>query len=94
LRLHPLSAEEIDGNKSKRHIVDLRAQMLRHIVQLYDFEPEDKRLRDGNRNRAVIFDSSSDLGVDRYLGKPYQEAELLAQISEVLEQRALEPSHD
>jgi chemosensory pili system protein ChpA (sensor histidine kinase/response regulator) len=46
--------------------------------------------RSGDKHRQRAFD----LGVDRYLGKPYQEAELLAQISEVLEQRALEPSHD
>ncbi len=46
--------------------------------------------RSGDKHRQRAFD----LGVDRYLGKPYQEAELLAQISEVLEQRALEPSHE
>jgi chemosensory pili system protein ChpA (sensor histidine kinase/response regulator) len=32
--------------------------------------------------------------VERYLGKPYQEAELLLQIGEVLEKRAMEPVHD
>ena len=46
--------------------------------------------RSGDKHRQRAFD----LGVDRYLGKPYQEAELLAQISEVLEQRAVESSHD
>jgi chemosensory pili system protein ChpA (sensor histidine kinase/response regulator) len=46
--------------------------------------------RSGDKHRQRAFD----LGVDRYLGKPYQEAELLAQISEVLEQRASESSHD
>ncbi len=40
--------------------------------------------RSGDKHRQRAFD----IGVDRYLGKPYQEAELLAQISEVLEQRA------
>jgi len=46
--------------------------------------------RSGEKHRQRALD----IGVDRYLGKPYQEAELLVQISEVLEQRALEPSHD
>ena len=40
--------------------------------------------RTGEKHRQRAFD----IGVDRYLGKPYQEAELLAQITEVLEQRA------
>ncbi|WP_114238647.1 Hpt domain-containing protein [Dyella sp. C9] len=42
--------------------------------------------RTGDKHRQRAFD----IGVDRYLGKPYQEAELLTQIGEVLEQRALE----
>ncbi|MFC4762440.1 Hpt domain-containing protein [Dyella koreensis] len=42
--------------------------------------------RTGDKHRQRAFD----IGVDRYLGKPYQEAELLMQISEVLEQRALQ----
>jgi chemosensory pili system protein ChpA (sensor histidine kinase/response regulator) len=42
--------------------------------------------RTGDKHRQRAFD----IGVDRYLGKPYQEAELLTQISEVLEQRALQ----
>ncbi|MEI7036109.1 Hpt domain-containing protein [Fulvimonas yonginensis] len=42
--------------------------------------------RTGDKHRQRAFD----IGVDRYLGKPYQEAELLAQIAEVLEQRAME----
>ncbi|MBD8898033.1 Hpt domain-containing protein [Rhodanobacter sp. DHG33] len=42
--------------------------------------------RTGEKHRQRAFD----IGVDRYLGKPYQEAELLAQITEVLEQRAAE----
>ena len=42
--------------------------------------------RSGEKHRQRAFD----IGVDRYLGKPYQEAELLAQIGEVLEQRAME----
>ncbi|WEN16289.1 Hpt domain-containing protein [Rhodanobacter sp. AS-Z3] len=46
--------------------------------------------RSGDKHRQRAFD----IGVDRYLGKPYQEAELLVQISEVLEQRASEPVHD
>jgi len=46
------------------------------------------RTGDKHRQRAL------DIGVDRYLGKPYQEADLLAQIGEVLEQCALEPNHD
>ncbi|TAL73152.1 MAG: hybrid sensor histidine kinase/response regulator [Rhodanobacter sp.] len=56
---------------------------------------EDPRLRDvpiimitsrtGEKHRQRALD----IGVDRYLGKPYQESDLLAQISEVLEQRAL-----
>jgi chemosensory pili system protein ChpA (sensor histidine kinase/response regulator) len=46
--------------------------------------------RTGEKHRQRAFD----LGVERYLGKPYQEAELLAQISEVLEQRAQEPVND
>jgi chemosensory pili system protein ChpA (sensor histidine kinase/response regulator) len=41
--------------------------------------------RTGDKHRQRAFD----IGVDRYLGKPYQEVELLAQIAEVLEQRAL-----
>jgi chemosensory pili system protein ChpA (sensor histidine kinase/response regulator) len=50
--------------------------------------------RTGEKHRQRAFD----LGVDRYLGKPYQESELLAQIGEVLEQhaeaqRAREPDH-
>jgi chemosensory pili system protein ChpA (sensor histidine kinase/response regulator) len=43
--------------------------------------------RTGEKHRQRAFD----IGVERYLGKPYQEAELLAQISEVLEQHAREP---
>jgi chemosensory pili system protein ChpA (sensor histidine kinase/response regulator) len=46
--------------------------------------------RSGDKHRQRAFD----IGVDRYLGKPYQEAELLVQISEVLEQRAMEPIDD
>jgi len=46
--------------------------------------------RSGDKHRQRAFD----IGVDRYLGKPYQEAELLLQIGEVLEQRAVEPIHD
>ncbi|RDJ00218.1 hybrid sensor histidine kinase/response regulator [Dyella solisilvae] len=42
--------------------------------------------RTGDKHRQRAFD----IGVDRYLGKPYQEAELLVQINEVLEQRAME----
>ncbi|PXV58160.1 chemosensory pili system protein ChpA (sensor histidine kinase/response regulator) [Dyella jiangningensis] len=42
--------------------------------------------RTGDKHRQRAFD----IGVDRYLGKPYQEAELLAQIGEVLEQRTTE----
>jgi chemosensory pili system protein ChpA (sensor histidine kinase/response regulator) len=45
--------------------------------------------RTGDKHRQRAFD----IGVDRYLGKPYQEVELLAQISEVLEQRATESAH-
>ncbi|MFK2877222.1 Hpt domain-containing protein [Rhodanobacter hydrolyticus] len=40
--------------------------------------------RTGDKHRQRAFD----IGVDRYLGKPYQEAELLSQITEVLDQRA------
>ncbi|HEY0197130.1 MAG TPA: Hpt domain-containing protein [Rhodanobacter sp.] len=39
--------------------------------------------RSGDKHRQRAFD----IGVERYLGKPYQEADLLAQIGEVLEQR-------
>ncbi|MFC5740227.1 Hpt domain-containing protein [Dyella tabacisoli] len=46
--------------------------------------------RSGDKHRQRAFD----IGVDRYLGKPYQEAELLMQITEVLEQRAMEPAFD
>ncbi|WP_158752754.1 Hpt domain-containing protein [Dyella sp. S184] len=46
--------------------------------------------RSGDKHRQRAFD----IGVDRYLGKPYQEAELLVQINEVLEQRAAEPVHE
>jgi chemosensory pili system protein ChpA (sensor histidine kinase/response regulator) len=46
--------------------------------------------RSGDKHRQRAFD----IGVDRYLGKPYQEADLLVQISEVLEQRTTEPVHD
>jgi chemosensory pili system protein ChpA (sensor histidine kinase/response regulator) len=46
--------------------------------------------RSGDKHRQRAFD----IGVDRYLGKPYQEAELLVQIGEVLEQHAAEPIHD
>ncbi|HEX7731949.1 MAG TPA: response regulator, partial [Rhodanobacter sp.] len=50
--------------------------------------------RTGEKHRQRAFD----IGVDRYLGKPYQEAELLTQIGEVLEQHAVaqlarEPDH-
>ncbi|MEW9573724.1 Hpt domain-containing protein [Rhodanobacter sp. Si-c] len=50
--------------------------------------------RTGEKHRQRAFD----IGVDRYLGKPYQEAELLGQIGEVLEQHAVaqlarEPDH-
>ncbi|GLQ46973.1 hypothetical protein GCM10007862_20240 [Dyella lipolytica] len=46
--------------------------------------------RTGEKHRQRAFD----IGVERYLGKPYQEAELLAQISEVLEQRTQEPVNE
>ncbi|WP_333680753.1 Hpt domain-containing protein [Dyella sp.] len=46
--------------------------------------------RTGEKHRQRAFD----IGVERYLGKPYQEAELLAQISEVLEQHAQEPVNE
>ncbi len=46
--------------------------------------------RSGDKHRQRAFD----IGVDRYLGKPYQEAELLLQITEVLAQRAAEQVHD
>jgi chemosensory pili system protein ChpA (sensor histidine kinase/response regulator) len=46
--------------------------------------------RSGDKHRQRAFD----IGVDRYLGKPYQEAELLVQINEVLEQRATESVND
>jgi chemosensory pili system protein ChpA (sensor histidine kinase/response regulator) len=46
--------------------------------------------RTGEKHRQRAFD----IGVERYLGKPYQEAELLAQISEVLEQHAREPVNE
>jgi chemosensory pili system protein ChpA (sensor histidine kinase/response regulator) len=46
--------------------------------------------RTGEKHRQRAFD----IGVERYLGKPYQEAELLAQISEVLEQREQEPVNE
>jgi chemosensory pili system protein ChpA (sensor histidine kinase/response regulator) len=46
--------------------------------------------RTGDKHRQRAFD----IGVERYLGKPYQEAELLLQIGEVLEKRAMEPVHD
>ena len=42
--------------------------------------------RTGEKHRQRAFD----IGVERYLGKPYQEAELLAQIGEMMEQRAME----
>jgi chemosensory pili system protein ChpA (sensor histidine kinase/response regulator) len=45
--------------------------------------------RTGDKHRQRAFD----IGVDRYLGKPYQEVDLLAQIAEVLEQRAMEIVH-
>ena len=46
------------------------------------------RSGDKHRQRAL------DIGVERYLGKPYQEADLLTQIGEVLEQHAAESAHD
>ncbi|MEO7065788.1 MAG: response regulator, partial [Rhodanobacter sp.] len=46
--------------------------------------------RSGAKHRQRAFD----IGVDRYLGKPYQEADLLTQIGEVLEHRTLEATHD
>jgi len=46
--------------------------------------------RSGDKHRQRAFD----IGVERYLGKPYQEAELLVQINEVLEQRASERGND
>ncbi len=46
--------------------------------------------RSGDKHRQRAFD----IGVDRYLGKPYQEADLLAQIAEVLQQRETESNHD
>ncbi|WP_017462743.1 Hpt domain-containing protein [Dyella ginsengisoli] len=64
--------------------------------ELAEHMKADPRLRDvpiimitsrtGEKHRQRAFD----LGVDRYLGKPYQEADLLAQIHEVLEQKAME----
>ncbi|GLQ95866.1 Hpt domain-containing protein [Dyella mobilis] len=46
--------------------------------------------RTGEKHRQRAFD----IGVERYLGKPYQEAELLAQISEVLELHVREPVNE
>jgi chemosensory pili system protein ChpA (sensor histidine kinase/response regulator) len=46
--------------------------------------------RTGEKHRQRAFD----IGVERYLGKPYQEAELLAQITEVLDRHAKESVHD
>jgi len=46
------------------------------------------RSGDKHRQRAL------NIGVERYLGKPYQEVDLLVQIREVLEQYALESGHD
>jgi len=46
--------------------------------------------RTGEKHRQRAFD----IGVERYLGKPYQEAELLAQIGEVLEQYTQEPVNE
>jgi chemosensory pili system protein ChpA (sensor histidine kinase/response regulator) len=46
------------------------------------------RSGDKHRQRAL------DIGVERYLGKPYQESDLLTQIGEVLELHASEPAHD
>lgn len=64
--------------------------------ELAEHMKADPRLRDvpiimitsrtGEKHRQRAFD----IGVDRYLGKPYQEAELLMQINEVLEQKAME----
>jgi chemosensory pili system protein ChpA (sensor histidine kinase/response regulator) len=45
--------------------------------------------RTGEKHRQRAFD----IGVERYLGKPYQEAELLAQIGEVLQQGVTELTH-
>ena len=42
--------------------------------------------RTGEKHRQRAFE----IGVERYLGKPYQEADLLMQIGEVLEQRTTE----
>ncbi len=46
------------------------------------------RSGDKHRQRAL------NIGVERYLGKPYQEADLLVQIRQVLEQCALEAGHE
>ena len=46
------------------------------------------RSGDKHRQRAL------NIGVERYLGKPYQEADLLVQIRQVLEQYALESGHE
>ena len=46
--------------------------------------------RSGEKHRQRAFD----LGVERYLGKPYQEADLLAQIEELLAQHAAERNHE
>lgn len=46
------------------------------------------RSGDKHRQRAL------NIGVERYLGKPFQEADLLVQIREVLEQYTLESRHD
>ncbi len=64
--------------------------------ELAEHMKADPRLRDvpiimitsrtGEKHRQRAFD----IGVNRYLGKPYQEADLLAQINEVLEQKAME----
>jgi chemosensory pili system protein ChpA (sensor histidine kinase/response regulator) len=46
--------------------------------------------RSGDKHRQRALDN----GVERYLGKPYQEADLLTQIGEVLEQHASESAHE
>jgi len=46
--------------------------------------------RSGEKHRQRAFD----LGVERYLGKPYQEADLLAQIEELLAQHAAERNRE
>ena len=70
----------MDGYELTRHI--RRSERLRHLPIIMIT----------SRTNTKHRDYAMQLGVDRYLGKPYQESELLSEIHSLLAERLREPA--